>query len=86
MTRKPPGPTTAPETFPEADAIFGGEVEGREAELLALIEAQRPAAHAPAGEQRRVDLDKSARPVCWPIRRCWTAGRTTSGSSTCSRT
>ena len=57
-----PGPTTAPETFPEADAIFGGEVEGREAELLALIEAQRPAAHAPAGEQRRVDLDKSARP------------------------
>jgi len=34
-----PGPSTSPDEFPEADAVFGGEVEGRVAELIALIEA-----------------------------------------------
>jgi radical SAM superfamily enzyme YgiQ (UPF0313 family) len=32
-----PAPTTAPEAFEEADVVFGGEAEGREAELVDLI-------------------------------------------------
>src|SRR5688572_22804285 len=29
-----PAPTTAPDAFPEADVVFAGEAEGREAELV----------------------------------------------------
>jgi radical SAM superfamily enzyme YgiQ (UPF0313 family) len=50
-----PAPSTAPERFSEADVVFGGEVEGREAKLIALIEG-RP------GERALVRLRKDARP------------------------
>jgi radical SAM superfamily enzyme YgiQ (UPF0313 family) len=59
-----PGPSTAPERFPEADAIFGGEVEGRETELVGLIEGRpvAPAAACGTGAQALVPLRKEARP------------------------
>jgi radical SAM superfamily enzyme YgiQ (UPF0313 family) len=57
-----PGPSTAPEAFPEADVVFGGEAEGREQELVALIEGDAKGVATSAGAQALVRLDKSRRP------------------------
>ncbi len=60
-----PAPSTSPEAFAEADVVFGGEAEGRVAELVALIEG----APAPSGQngcrtgaQTLVPLRKESRP------------------------
>lgn len=59
-----PAASTSPDEFADADVVFGGEVEGREAELAALIVGapggMRPAA---AGGQTLVPLRKDARPA-----------------------
>jgi radical SAM superfamily enzyme YgiQ (UPF0313 family) len=60
-----PGPSTAPENYPEADVVFGGEVENRRDELVALIEGRdAPAAKACGGGDKPVlvRLDPKARP------------------------
>ena len=54
-----PGPSTSPELYSEADVVFGGEVEGRQADLVALIVGQQPATTAA----------RSARPSCPCARR-----------------
>ncbi|PCC67241.1 Radical SAM superfamily enzyme YgiQ, UPF0313 family [Nannocystis exedens] len=57
-----PAASTSPGEFAEADVVFGGEVEGREAELIALIApraARRPVVGA---RQILVPLRKDARP------------------------
>jgi radical SAM superfamily enzyme YgiQ (UPF0313 family) len=59
-----PAPSTSPELFAEADVVFGGEAEGRVAELCALIEgtaAPRAESGCHAG-QTLVPLRKDARP------------------------
>jgi radical SAM superfamily enzyme YgiQ (UPF0313 family) len=50
-----PAVSTSPERFTDADALFGGEVEGREAEVAAIIEGR-------AGAPRLVPLRKEGRP------------------------
>ena len=60
-----PAPSTAPHEFPEADAVFGGEAEGRVAELIALIEGEgvAPVEKGCRSEgQAIVPLRKEARP------------------------
>jgi radical SAM superfamily enzyme YgiQ (UPF0313 family) len=57
-----PAPSTSPESFPEADAVFGGEAEGREAELVALIVGDGPGTVAARNPQRLVPLRADARP------------------------
>jgi radical SAM superfamily enzyme YgiQ (UPF0313 family) len=60
-----PGPSTSPRDFAEADVVFGGEAEGRVAELVALIEGATPAPQAggcSTGTQTLVPLRKEARP------------------------
>ena len=48
-----PGPSTSPEAFTDADVVFGGEVEGREAELVALARGDaRPPGPRPCGAGR----------------------------------
>ena len=44
-----PAPSTAPEVFPDADVVFGGEAEGRIDELAAAIEQAR--ARGPGARQ-----------------------------------
>jgi radical SAM superfamily enzyme YgiQ (UPF0313 family) len=58
-----PAPSTSPHLFADADVVFGGEVEGREAELVALIvgASSRPAVQPP-GERVVVALLKRDRP------------------------
>src|SRR5215470_13967650 len=51
-----PAPSTSPERFPDADVVFGGEVEGRVDQLVALIEGK------PERKQALVPLRKDARP------------------------
>ena len=50
-----PAPSTSPERFSDADVVFGGEVEGREADVAAMIEG-RP------GAPKLVPLRKEGRP------------------------
>jgi len=61
-----PGPSTSPGLFPEADVVFGGEVEGREAELVARILGEVPGSAPPCGQPRDqmvVPMRKSDRPT-----------------------
>jgi radical SAM superfamily enzyme YgiQ (UPF0313 family) len=60
-----PAPSTSPGEFSEADVVFGGEAEGRVAELVALIEGASPAPTPPgcgSGAPTLVPLRKTARP------------------------
>jgi radical SAM superfamily enzyme YgiQ (UPF0313 family) len=60
-----PAPSTAPGEFAEADVVFGGEAEGRVAELVALIEGEAVLSDASGcrtAEQTLVPLRKEARP------------------------
>jgi radical SAM superfamily enzyme YgiQ (UPF0313 family) len=56
-----PAPSTAPERFRDADVIFGGEAEGRAAELIARIEG-RAAGLLPLRKDARPDVRSSPVP------------------------
>lgn len=60
-----PAASTSPGEFADADVVFGGEVEGREAELVALVAGAPGVGTRPAagGEQTLVPLRKDARPA-----------------------
>src|SRR5262249_8941307 len=57
-----PGPSTSPERFADADAVVGGEAEGREEELVALIEGRAPSALVPLRKDKRPDVRTSPVP------------------------
>src|SRR5262249_20960941 len=57
-----PAASTAPEHFPEADVVFGGEVEEREDKLIALIEGREVPEDRHCESQTVVPLRKDARP------------------------
>lgn len=60
-----PAASTSPGEFAGADVVFGGEVEGREAELVALITGSPGAGSRPVagGSQTLVPLRKDVRPA-----------------------
>jgi radical SAM superfamily enzyme YgiQ (UPF0313 family) len=60
-----PAASTAPGELAEADVVFGGEAEGRAAELVALIAGDAPASErggCRSGDRVLVPLRKDARP------------------------
>jgi radical SAM superfamily enzyme YgiQ (UPF0313 family) len=61
-----PAASTAPERFPEADVVFGGEIEGREAEVRELIAGGPAPGRAACGGGERtqtlIPLRKTGRP------------------------
>ena len=56
-----PAASTSPGRFPDADVVFGGEAEGRDAELIALVEGTTPAI-VPLRKDLRPDVSSSPLP------------------------